>query len=127
MRAGVVLALLALSACGETRTLTPEHVQAAHAALKARNLWSPQSLSLSGAGFVVADYELSNEQAAAAVPLRRFAENHLLAIREALLPHGFTNYRVNINGPSPGTGLVRRYGSARFIDAGGKVEWIKPE
>jgi hypothetical protein len=53
-----------------------------------------------------------------------FAEARLLAIREALLPHGYKNYRVNINGPPPGTGLVRRYGAARLI--GGSLEWQTP-
>jgi len=29
---------------------------------------------------------------------------------------------VTLNGPPPGTGLIRRFGSARFIE-GGQVEW----
>jgi hypothetical protein len=57
-------------------------------------------------------------------PLRRFAEMRLLALREALLPHGYHDYRVNINGPPPGTGLIKRYGAARY--AGGSVEWVTP-
>jgi hypothetical protein len=94
--------------------------------LKSRALTQPDDLTISGAGFVTADYVLADAyRAQLAIPLSAFAEVRLLAIREALLPFGFKNYRVNINGTPPGTGLTRRYGSARYID-GGKVEWLKP-
>ena len=36
------------------------------------------------------------------------------------------SYRVTLNGPSPGTGLIRRYGSARFFE-GGQVTWEPAE
>jgi hypothetical protein len=52
-----------------------------------------------------------------------FGTNAVVAVREAMLPFHITEmYRVTVNGPSPGTGLIRRYGSARFIE-GGRVEW----
>jgi hypothetical protein len=72
-------------------------------------------------GYVVADYSVPNLSGSA----RSFGEARLLAIREALLPFRFKDYRVNVNGPPPGTGLIRRYGSARYID-GGTVEWLTP-
>lgn len=91
--------------------------------LEYKHLTAPKRLELSSAGFVVAEYELSDDELSDARPLRAFAEKRLLAIREALLPSGYKDYRVNINGTPPGTGLVRRYGAARFID-GGSLEWI---
>ena len=49
----------------------------------------------------------------------RFGRAVVLAVRNAL--HGapaFDNYRVTLNGPEPGPGLVLRYGSARMADTG---------
>jgi hypothetical protein len=52
-----------------------------------------------------------------------FGTDAVVAVREAMLPFHLTDkYHVTINGPPPGTGLIRRYGSARFIE-GGRVEW----
>jgi len=113
------LCLLAACASGPAE-LTDHHRQAVTQALTARQLSAPDQLELRG-GFVVATYRVPKLTASA----RTFAETRLLAIREALLPFGFTDYRVDVNGASPGTGLVRRYGSARFID-GGTLEWLQP-
>lgn len=54
---------------------------------------------------------------------RAFASKALLTIREAL-PTATTikSYRVTVNGPSPGRGMITRFGSARLIE-GGAVEW----
>ena len=109
-----------------TLVLTAEHRAAVEAAFKDQGL-EPTSLELSDAGFVVADFTLSNEQANfLRGGLSKYGEQRVLLIREALLPFGFKDYRVNINGAPPGTGLIRRYGSSRFIGAGGKVEWLTP-
>lgn len=106
---------------GTPDALTLEHREAVRKALDARAYVQPNTLELS-VGFVVATYEVPPSLA---IPHRRFGEDRLLVIREALLPFGFTNYRVNVNGPPPGTGLIRRYGSARLI-GGGAVEWLTP-
>jgi hypothetical protein len=112
---------------GTNRTLTAEQRRDAIDALKDKALTLPTSLEVASNGFVVAEYELSDAYVAQLpIPLRRFAEMRLLAIREGLLPHGFKDYRVNINGPPPGTGLIKRYGAARYIAVGGSVEWVKP-
>jgi zinc-ribbon domain len=107
--------------------LTEQHRRAVEDALKAKGLDQPSTLSLESNGFVVADYVLSDPMVS--LRAQQIGEARLLAIREALLPFGFTDYRVNVNGPPPGTGLIRRYGSARFIGAGGggTVEWLPPK
>ena len=116
-----------MSSSTTPRELTAEHREAALAALRKRALTEPASIELASSGFVTADYVLDDVYVnRLAIPLNRFAEMRLLAIREALLPFGFKDYRVNINGPPPGTGLTKRYGSARFIGAGGELEWIRP-
>jgi hypothetical protein len=103
------------------KTLDATHV-AAIEAVHASHAWiKPAHVELRG-GFVVIDYEIA---AGTLIPPKTIGETRLLAIRDALSPYGFKNYRVNINGPPPGTGLIRRYGSARFID-GGNVEWLTP-
>jgi hypothetical protein len=111
----------------QDRALTPEEQTAVEAVLAKKAYPRPISIEVASSGFVTATFELSDEQRRGlAIPLPTIGETRLIAIREALLPFGHKNYRVNINGPAPGTGLVRRYGSARFIDAGGKVEWLAP-
>jgi hypothetical protein len=131
--AAVGLGLIALlvvgtvlgSLTGSPRQLTAEQRDDAIQALKEKALTLPTSLEVASTGFVVAEYELPDAYVAQlAIPLRRFAEMRLLTIREGLLPHGYKDYRLKINGPSPGTGLIRRYGAARY--AGGSVEWVKP-
>lgn len=121
-----VLAFVAaqLGNLGGPSELTLEHRRAVESALKANNLDQPSTLELESTGFVTATYVLSDPS----VPFkaRSLGEARLIAIREVLLPFGFKDYRVNIEGPPPGTGLIRRYGSARFIGAGGKLEWLTP-
>lgn len=106
--------------------LTPTQRRHVDTELDAKGLTHPLSLEVHDTGFVVAEYELTDEaRAGLVVTIQTYGESRLLAIREALLPDGFKDYRVNVNGPSPGTGLVRRYGAARFVE-GGSVEWVKP-
>jgi hypothetical protein len=102
--------------------LDREHVRKE---LTYRKLPEPKSLEVNDVGFVVADYELMPQEARRLNP-RIFGQECLIAIREALLDKGYQDYRVNVNGPPPGTGLIQRYGSARFIGSGGKVEWLTP-
>ena len=122
----VVAAVMASCGSSAPPSLTDEHRAAVSAMLKARQLSDPNQLEVASSGFVTADYEVP-DLAVGVDPggVRSYAAARLLAIREALLPFGFRNYRVNINGPPPGAGLVRRYGSARFIE-GGSLEWITP-
>jgi hypothetical protein len=117
----VVLFLGGLFGGTGPQELSAEH-RAAIDAVHAQHAWlRPESIQLRS-GVVVIDYEVP---ARFAIPPRTFGEERLLGIREALLPFGFTDYRVNVNGPPPGTGLVHRYGSARFL-GGGSLEWLKP-
>lgn len=104
-----------------TVALTAEHLAAIDATHAAHAWLRPKSVELRS-GIIVVDYEVGPDML---IPHKTFGETRLLGIREALLPFGFNNYRVNINGTSPGTGLIRRYGSARFL-AGGPVEWLTP-
>lgn len=119
-----VVGLAIISSLGDSghEALTAEHRTAVTRALEAKAYTQPNSLELASTGFVTATYEVPSNLA---IPHRRFGEDRLLVIREALLPFGFKDYRVNVNGPPPGTGLVRRYGAARII-GGGSVEWIAP-
>lgn len=111
------LTAVCCSSSGRTHpTLNQEHRNAIDAALKAEGLPNPSSLEISDSGWLVATYQLSNGANA-----RELAEHAVLIIREAMLPYHLVDaYRVTVNGPSPGTGLIRRYGSARFTD---RLEW----
>jgi hypothetical protein len=123
--AAIAVAVLGLSfvatLADTAQPLTPKAVQDVELALRAKAYTQPKLIEVSGA-FVVVDYEVPDSLA---IPHRRFGQDRLLVIREALLPHGYKNYRVNVNGPPPGTGLVTRYGSARLI-GGGELEWLTP-
>ena len=123
----VLLCVLALacSTSGPAKPLTAAQLKDVVATLKSRGLTEPQHIEVASNGFVVADYEIPGGSLAVLNP-RAFGESRLLAIREALLTDGYKDFRVNVNGPPPGTGLIRRYGSARFIAIGGKVEWLTP-
>jgi hypothetical protein len=99
--------------------LTTEHRNAISSALRAKGYPLPVSLEVTDGGFLVATFEIDEPVDS----LQRFAEDRLLVIRNTMLPfHVVNNYRVTLNGPSPGQGLIRRYGVARFIE-GGSVTW----
>jgi len=54
---------------------------------------------------------------------REVASKAVITVRNAELPFDLVDsYRVTMNGPSPGPGLIMRYGSARFSE-GGAVAW----
>lgn len=57
--------------------------------------------------------------------IEQFAGRALLMVRNSMYgtPSQITDhYSVIVNGPSPGPGLIRRYGTMRFIEAG-SMEW----
>lgn len=127
MRRFLFVALMLTAACSQAsraqKVLTAEHLAAIDAAHDSHAWIKPNKVELSPQGFVVVEYEIGP---GFLIPPRTLGQERLLGIREALLPFGFEDYRVNINGPPPGTGLTRRFGSARFIGAGGKLEWLTP-
>ncbi len=93
------------------------------AELQKVNIPPPSSLEVNDSGFVVATFD---NIPAAMVPDggRTFAETALIRMREPLAPAKvYKQFRVTVNGPPPGTGMISRYGSARFIEDAGKVEW----
>lgn len=114
-------ALLMLGCGADAPPLTDEARRDVADDLKARGFAQPVSLTTRDA-FVVADFEIAQTWA---LSPQRFGQERLLVIRETLLAHGYRSFRVNVNGPPPGTGLTARYGSARFIE-GGSVEWLTP-
>jgi len=126
---GLVVMLVVIESLTASRApsdLLPRHRDAVANVLAARALSQPVQLSLSDVGFVTANYELSEAFIRElADPLPLFAEQRLLAIREALLPFGFENYTVNINGTPPGADFLQRYGASR-LTADGSVEWVQP-
>jgi len=92
------------------------------AALRSEGLPLPKTLELNSSGWLVATYELAPDEFQGSG--QDFAEKALLAIRNTMYrTKPMHAYRVTLNGPSPGPGLIRRYGSARFIEGGGSVEW----
>jgi hypothetical protein len=103
--------------------LSAVQIKDVEATLKSRGFDPPQRIEVNNIGFVVADFEIDGF---AVLRARSIGEERLLAIREALIGDGFKDFRVNINGPSPGAGLIRRYGSARFVGIGGSLEWLPP-
>jgi hypothetical protein len=115
---------IACSAYGPSTPLPAAQLRNVMTMLVARGLTEPVQIEVQSTGFVVANYEIPTGSRAQRDP-RAFAEARLIAIREALLADGYKDFRVNVNGPPPGTGLVQRYGSSRLID-GGRVEWITP-
>ncbi len=120
----IALALMSLKPTQPSRAgLTAEQTDAIQKALKAKGYPAP-TLTVTDGGFLVATFELPGPPPPS---LRAYAEGALLTIRNTMLPfHTFQNYRVTLNGPSPGPGLVRRYGVARFIE-GGSVKWEPAE
>lgn len=124
LASAIGVAVLCLACAGKTDPLTQVQVDEVANALRTKDLSAPKSMEVRS-GFVVSAYELDEAEVVRNTPLRAFAESRLLAIREVLLPYGYVDYRVDINGPPPGTGLIRRYGSSRYIN-GGTIEWLKP-
>ena len=102
--------------------LTSEHRDMIASALRDAFLPQPQSLEIDATGYLVATFEGPQPSPAAA---QNFAKKALLSIRSAMFNRGVTsNYRVTMNGPSPGPGSLR-YGTAEFSE-GGSVHW-EPE
>lgn len=110
------LTVLCCAPRSETQELTDEQRQAIDSALQSKELPAPKRLEMSDIGWIVATYEVQDRSEA-----RPLAESAVLTIREAMLRFKFKgHYRVTVNGSSPGTGLILRYGSARFTD---RLEW----
>ena len=77
-------------------------------------------------GFIVATFTLNDTyRARLKISLQEFGETGLIAIRSVLKSAGYRNYRVNVNGPPPGVGLVTRLGSARSVE-NSPIEWLTP-
>lgn len=121
----IVSAVIGCGAAAEPRELSDEQRAAVMDAFKQDGRVPPETITIEGSGFVVAEFLMTDEHRKDLTgTVREYAERRLIMIREALLPYGFENYRVNVNGPPPGTGLIRRYGSARLI-GNGSVEWLR--
>gem|GEM_PF-5821012 len=122
---GLWLALILGCNAGRTTKsrpqLTSEHRAEIIKALKAKGYPAPD-LEMSDTGFLVATFTLST---APRQSLKGYAEDALMIIRNTMYPHDAKknyNYRVTLNGPSPGPGMIRRYGVARYIE-GDQVTW----
>jgi hypothetical protein len=90
-------------------------------ALHDARLPQPQTLEINDIGYLVATFEPTSPPSRAAA--ETFATTALFAIRNAMVPRNVvSNYRVTLNGPSLGGGLVLRYGSALFSE-GGSLDW----
>lgn len=117
----VIVAAMSGSANNHTPpVLTARHVETLQAVHRTHGWDQPANVELRSDGMLVLDYELTDR--ASTLP-KTFGESRLLAVREALLPFGFEEYRVNVNAPKPGTGLTARYGSARIF-RNGSLEWL---
>jgi len=90
-------------------------------ALRDARLPQPQSLDINDTGYLVATFEPTQPPSRAAA--ESFATIAVFAIRDAMIRRNVvSNYRVTLNGPSLGRGLVLRYGSA-LLSEGGSLEW----
>lgn len=112
------------------KPLNPSQTQVVNSALKSAGLPLPKSMEVTG-GYLVATYELDVDNDAVLAGLasagitspKELASKAVLTIRNAALPLKLvSSYRVTLNGPPPGPGLITRYGSARFSE-GGSVSW----
>jgi acyl-CoA synthetase (AMP-forming)/AMP-acid ligase II len=87
-----------------------------------------QSIEITEGNWLVATFQiddpaLTQMSSAGITSPREFATKAVILVRNAALPFKVvTNYRVTMNGPPPGPGLIMRYGSARFSE-GGSVTW----
>ena len=123
---GGLLLLTVVEHRSQPTALLPEHRVAVAKALAARGLTAPRALSLSSVGFVTAEYALDEaEVRQLRLPLREFAEQRLFTIREGLLPFGFKDFAVRVDGGSPSAPLVRRSGAARITESG-PMTWMTP-
>ena len=103
------------------KSLTEEHRKAIYSALAVKQYPRPVSLEITDGGWLVTTFELTGR--APGGSFEAFGTDAVITVRETMLPFRVTErYRVTVNGPSPATGLIRRYGSARFIEGGG-VKW----
>jgi hypothetical protein len=122
----VAAAAVALAGCAASPPPPLPLSQAQKAAIAADlqriNFPAPSSLEVNESGYVVATFN-GIDPSRVTDGGQSFAEVALLRIREQLLPSGkYQRYRVTINGDPPGTGMISRYGSARFVE-GGALNW----
>ena len=102
--------------------------QAVVAALQQAKLPRPESIEVTDGDWLVTTFEfddaaLTQMAAAGGAWQKNLATKAVIAIRNAALPFGMVkSYRATLNGPSPGPGLILRYGSARFSE-GSTVSW----
>ena len=90
-------------------------------ALRDAQLPQPQSLDINDIGYLVATFEPTQPPSRATA--ESFATTALFAIRNVMVQRNVvSNYRVTLNGPPLGRGLVLRYGSALFSE-GGSLDW----
>lgn len=124
------LAVYGLNVLSTERTptaLTTEQQQMIASTLRAKGFPAPQSLEITS-GRLVATFEIDDAALALMVAAgisspKEFASNAVIALRNAELPLNLVDsYRVTMNGPPPGPGLIMRYGSARFSE-GSSVTW----
>jgi hypothetical protein len=124
--AGTIIYFVMLFACLTVEPappLTTVHREAVSMHLNTQGLNTPARLELDPSGFVVADFELREGDLDPPIPLSTFATARLMAIREALLPHGYVDYRVNLTVSTKAT-REGWLGSARFLGRTGQLEWI---
>jgi len=127
---GVVFALLLPSlierAAGKkeptAQTLSVPLQEKIDTALRAQRFPVPQSTEIASNGYLVVTFQL--ESFAPRVTPQQFAEDAVVIVRNAMLGTAFQDFRVTLNGPPPGPGLIRRYGSARYHEgAPHPVSW----
>lgn len=98
------------------------------AALAEAGLPAAQSIEITDGSRLVATFEIDDAALAKMVAAgitspKEFASKAVITVRNAELPFDLVDdYRVTMNGPPPGPGLVMRYGSARFSE-GSSVSW----
>jgi hypothetical protein len=115
-----------LSSSVSSVPLSTMELTAVHEWLSGNGLEAPLTIALDATAFVAADFEVPDDTLTGdRRALQQFGERRLRAIRDALMPFGFEDYRVDLTTRAPGSGVAKHLGSVRSID-GGPIEWVAP-
>lgn len=125
-RLGTIITLIAAGCGGGTpapkAAFSSQHHDTARAVVAGLPGVKSAEVSMGDTGYVAAVVEV--DPAIVTSP-ETFARDAVLAMRNAVyvMPGASPDwaYRVSVNGPSPGPGLVNRYGSARLSGSG--LQW----
>jgi hypothetical protein len=107
----------------EARALSVPLQEKIQTALRGQGFPAPASTEIAN-DYLVVTFQL--DSFAPKLTPRAFGEEAVVIVRNAMQGTAFDKFRVTLNGPPPGPGLIRRYGSARYSE-GSRVSWEEPK